>query len=266
MSKNIFLYNRVAAQNDIEVNKLKVNEQLTLTGADPNELLITDSNSNIITFNNGPSRYILEIDPINLKPSWTNTITVDDITTNTMTINNTQQADVIVIGDTIGSIARLPKGLNNQVLVVDNGTFGLNYKYIKDIIGLSTAGKIFIDAFGNFFTEKSYFGTSGVVAFTNSTTLYQLPVSTIGGNKYTVTVSFNNTQPTGNNTYSLAIDGQGTVLTYVTSSTSSQENISWSWVSGINGTTNIQLIGAHLPNTSNGTVNKVHIIVQPLGQ
>ena len=85
------------------------------------DYISTDSNSDVVTFNNGPDRYLLEIDGTSHIPTWTNNILVDDITTNTMTINSTVIGDLLNIGDNVGSVERLPNGLNNQVLCVYTG-------------------------------------------------------------------------------------------------------------------------------------------------
>ena len=258
--KNIFLFNKISAQNELNVNNLTVNQQLKLNGADLNELLITDSNSNVITFNNGSDRYLLEIDGTSHQPAWTNNILVDDITTNTMTINNTQ-ADVLVIGDGIGSVERLPKGLNNQVLCVDASTFGLNYKYIYQLLNLSV-GTVFSDNSGNIYSDRTSYGVGGIATFTNSTVLFSFNKSVVNGRNYKATLSWNSLQAIGGNiTYTVNITGQS-ATTYVTFS---QENIMIPFTANFTGTCTIQLVGARLPTSSNGTVNKVNIVVEPLG-
>lgn len=262
MSKNIYLYNKINAQDNFEVNQLTVNQKLHLTGSTANELLITDANSDVVNFTNGPDRYLLEIDSATHAPAWTNNISIDDITTNTMTINNTQQGDVLVIGDTQGSVDRLPLGLNNTVLAVDtSGGYPLKYKSIDSILNLSQ-GKLFVDNTGIIYTDQSSYGISGAVVFSSSTVLYSINKTVVNGRNYKASVSFNNIQSSGNNTYTLNISDQ-TPLTYVTTSTSSQENIIFPFTASFNGSATIQLVGSHLPSGA-GTVNKVSIICEAI--
>jgi hypothetical protein len=266
--KNIFLFNKISAQDNLDVNHLTVNQELTLKGATPNELLITNSSSDIVTFNNGPDRYLLEIDSTSHTPKWTNNILVDDITTNTMTINNTFIGDLLTIGDNIGSVDRLPNGLNNQVLCVDTSlAYPLKYKYVNQLLGLSN-GVVFADGSQNLFTERATFNTSAIpITFTTSAVLNQITSNVVNGRKYKVSASWNNLiNSGGSNIYTLTITGQ-TNNTYVTTVSSSQENIMTAFTAGFTGTCGIQILGAHVGGSggANGTASKVFIIIEPLG-
>jgi len=266
MSKNIFLYNKITSQNTLDVNQLTVDQKLTLSGATPFSLLETDANSDVVTFNNGPANYVLEIDPTDLKPSWTNALTIDSVTLNSMHINSTSQADILCIGDNANTLARLPVGPNGYVVCSDTSTFGLNYKSVSSLLNLSD-GSVFSDNSGNIYSEKSSFGVSGATTFSSSTNLFTLNSNVVNARNYKVTVSWNNLiNNGGSNTYTLSITGQSSI-TYVTSVASSQENISTAFTANFSGSSSFQLIGGHSGGSAgaNGTSNKVTIIVQPLG-
>lgn len=264
MSKNIFLFNQISKQNDFEVNNLTVNQDLKLTGAESDCLLSTDANSNVVTFNNGPSRYLLEIDPLTLKPKWTNNILVDDITVNEMTINNTQQADLLVIGDGLGSVERLPRGPNNYVLCSDNLTFGLNYKSIYQLLNLQ-AGNLFADNSGIIYSEKPTTYTLFSSTFSTSTPILNVQHNVVINRKYKITCNFINTQLSGQNFYNLSVSSIGILKNYFTTTLQSSETLI-SFYTAINtGTDFISLTGTHNPTSEVGTATRISLIVEPLG-
>jgi hypothetical protein len=265
MSKNIFLFNKIGAQNQMEVNDLTVNQDLKLNGADTDCLLKTDSNSNVVTFKNGPARYLIEVDGTTLKPEWTNNIKVDDITTNTMTINNTTQGDILVIGDGIGSVERLVRGPNNYILCSDDNTFGLNYKSIYQLLNLQP-GNLFADTNGFIYSEKPY--TAQQPATTSFFTNEYIKIDNVplvAGRKYKITYNFVNLQGSGQNLYTVNVSTIGNIKSYVTTALQSCENVIHYFTSNVSSVVTISLIASHNPVNENGVITNIIFIMEPLG-
>lgn len=276
MSKNIFLYNKPStSQNDLQVNNLTVNQQLKLNGADPNELLITDADSNVVTFNNGPDRYLLEIDAATHTPKWTNNISIDAVTTNELRINNLQTGDLLVANEgpsVDGYLERLPIGFNDTVLSTNTiSGFPLQYRYIPDILNLPT-GPIFslAGSSNQFYVHRNHYDISpNPVTFQGSTVLFQTVYNNaFQSANYKITITFINLiNGGGTNIYSLVIPGIGTLLTYTTTQVDGFEVIVQPYNQPFNGAVTIQLVGAHVGGAgdSSGTVNQQTILVEPLG-
>lgn len=268
MSKNIFLFNKIGAQNQMEVNDLQVNQQLKLTGADPDCLLKTDSNSNVVTFTNGPARYLIEVDGTSLKPEWTNSIKVDEIETNTIKINNTTQADILVIGDNLGNVERLVRGPNNYILCSDDNTFGLNYKSIYDLISLPT-GQVFADQNGRFFTDRFFADqqiATTTITGTGLTILKQNNVPLVAGRNYKLTYNYQLQQPDGQTVFIAEISGIGQVKSYTNSSLSGIDTIVHYFTANNTGLIQIRLQGIHVPSTNSYCFcGNIVFIVEPLG-
>jgi hypothetical protein len=268
MSKNIFLFNKIGATNQLEVNDLTVNQDLKLNGADTDCLLKTDSNSNVVTFTNGPARYLIEVDGTTLKPEWTNSIRVDEIETNLIKINNTQQADILVIGDNLGNVERLAKGPNNYVLCCDDfNTFGLNYKSVYQLLNLQ-AGQVFSDNIGFIYNEKTYTNLQPAEnTFTTNSLLKSDNVPVVVGRKYKITYNFISTQASGSgtNVFDVYVQFIGLVKSYATPIQQNCETIIHVFTSPTSGLINIALTGGHTPTSALGKAGNIMFLCEPLG-
>lgn len=252
----------------MEVNDLTVNQDLKLNGADTDCLLKTDSNSNVVTFNNGPARYLIEVDGTTLKPEWTNNIKVDEIETNTIKINNTAQADILVIGDNLGNVERLVRGPNNYILCSDDNTFGLNYKSIYDLINIPT-GQVFTDVNGRFFSEKAFTdqyipGTSITGNALTNLRIINAPI--IAGRKYKLTYNFLTQQPDGETIYFANITGIGQVKTFNNTSLKSIDTMIHFFTAPSSGSFQFTLSAIHVPPANSFCVcSNIIFMLEPLG-
>jgi len=207
--KNIYNYDVISGQNNLNVNTLTINQDLTLTGAPINSLLITDPNSNVIAFTNGPANYILAIDPLLIKPSWTNDIIVDRVQTNSMKIFGTQEGDILQVSN--GDIARVAIGTTGQILTVGD-TNNVQWQdlilpdplSIQDLtlttslhINFGTGGKLFVDS-----NSKIVYSELTQNYQDNNSTNYTdiglivlstyFSFSTVSGRKYCLSCNFGN--------------------------------------------------------------------------
>lgn len=211
MSKTIFNKEVVSNQSNQTIDNLTVNDSLTLNGAPPNQLLITETGGKVAVFPNGPSNYVLIIDSLTMSPAWTNDVILQNVTTNTITIPGTTTGDLLVTDDTSGTIDRLPIGTPGQVLSVGDvgrpewqdiilpNPLTLNNLIITTNLKLyGGAGCVFVDGSSNVYTERNQvYNDFGVRNYstTQGTISVYLSWNTIAGRKYKLSVNFSN----GNN-------------------------------------------------------------------
>lgn len=237
---------------------------LTIKGSVKGDVLIIgDTNGTVEGLALGTTNDILVANPSgNGLPGYVNDITVNSVTTNDLKINGMVTGDLLV-GVTSNYADRLPIGPTGYILT-SNGT-----DPIWNPLSLPfNNAMLFVDGTGLIYGERAAYSISpSPVTFTSSTTIYTLNVATVNTRNYKVSISFNNTiSGGGQNTYSLAISGIGTFLSYVTADTSSQENIILPFNANATGTVSISLIGAHTGvGGTNGTAYKVYILCEPLG-
>lgn len=269
--KNIFLYDKINAQNEQSINNLTVNQSLTLTGANQNELLIIGANSNVQTFNNGPARSILEIDAATNRPAWTNNISIDFLTTNDVRINGLQRGDLLVSNDNTGLLDRLPRGPQGNVLVSDdNNPQGLNYATIPQILNLPK-GNVFCDATGNLFTDFPATGVNNNVQSLGLTETGLLTVLKVffPNRLYKISASWNNAI-NGNSSNLYTLDVNGYRESFLCQARSSRENMTILFSSQFLIDGFAQLIGSRNPNTpadintSSGAAGNITLIVECL--
>jgi len=231
--KNIFNYDTIPSQSSMTVNNLTVGNSLTLSGAQPNELLITDTGGLVTEFTNGPANYILEIGPTSLSPKWTNLIQPDHVQVNTIGINGTSAGDIFQVDPSgSGNFARVPIGTTGQLLKVGSGnTIGwgplvvpdpmtINDLIVQTSIKLGAGmglGKLFVDGNNNVYGERDQYlnnyniisySTSQTVLFTNVTS----PFNTIAGHNYLLSVNFENGNNYGTNYSTIQVIWKGVII------------------------------------------------------
>lgn len=238
---------------------------LTFKGATKGQILIIgDTNGNVDGLDLGTTNDVLVANPSNNGlPGYTNALSINTLTANDIKINGLINGDLL-IGVTNDFVDRLPIGPNGYLLS-SNGTDPIWSPLTLPF----TNGALFVDGGGTVYSERPSYAISAIpVTFTTSTTIFSLNTNVVGSRNYKVSVSWNNLITSGGqNTYSLSISSFGTVLSFVTSNTSSQENIIFPFQSSGTGSITISLIGAHTggSGTPNGTANKVVITLEPLG-
>lgn len=124
MPKTIFRTDDTGTKiiDDLEVNILRVNTNLCLTGLNVGSLLTnTDDGDDCINeLTVGPANYLLSVDPSILQPRYTNNIDIDFVTTNELKINGTIEGDLLQV-DAGGNIGRTALGSSGTILT-SNGT------------------------------------------------------------------------------------------------------------------------------------------------
>lgn len=263
--KNIYLTSIINSQDKLTVNDLTVNQSLTLTGANPNNFLITDNDSKIQTFPNGNDRYLIEIDSATHIPSWTNNISIDEITTNTIKINSTTKGDILVIGDHLNNVDQLARGLNNQCLISDNGTLGLRWEYVSNLLNVSN-GILFGNNSNQLYSESPFtYYIASSTSFTTTVPIVNITINVISGRRYKLTFNYVHTQGSGQSFYTLNVASIGNLKTYSTDALQSCESIiTWYTATGT-GSENISLTAGHNPNNAIGVVSQIHFLAEPLG-
>jgi hypothetical protein len=212
--KSIYNYEVIPSQSSSTVADLTVTNSLTLQGATPNELLITDTGGLVTEFANGPANYLLEVGQMSGAPRWTNVILPDHVQTNTIGINGTQPGDIFQVDPSgNGNFARVPIGTLGQILKVGSGnTIGWGPLIVpdpltvNDLVVVSSLklgagmgnGKMFIDGSNNVYAEADQvYNNNSVIAYSTSETVLFTNNSfqTYAGRRYSATINFEN----GNN-------------------------------------------------------------------
>ncbi len=216
--KSIYNYEVIPSQSSSTVADLTVTNSLTLSGAAPDHLLITDTGGLVTEFGNGPANYIMEVGLISGAPRWTNNLQVDHVQTNTIGINGTFAGDIFQV-DPLGSgnFARVPIGTLGQILKVGSGnTIGWGPLIVPDPLTINDLivvtslklgagmgqGKLFVDGSNNVYADADQVYNDGsVIAYTTSETILftNSSFSTIAGRRYSASINFENGNNYGTN-------------------------------------------------------------------
>lgn len=281
--KSIYNYEVIPSQSSSTVADLTVTNSLTLQGATPNELLITDTGGLVKEFPNGPANYIMEVGQMSGAPRWTNVILPDHVQANTIGINGTSPGDIFEVDPSgSGNFARVPIGTIGQVLKVGSGnTIGWGPIIVPDPLTLNDLvvvsslklgaglgnGKLFLDGNNNVYAESDQiYNNAGVIAYNTAETVLftSNSFSTTANRKYSVCINIENGNNYGTNFSTLRMYWNGTLVKQCISlGPDDVLHFEYNYTETVSGLKTLQITGQ--TNVGNSSATRCTFRVSPMG-